>query len=552
MNLLSLNALNRTSLEMLHQTTASDLSYTAQDIADTLDGAVTITGLIATNMDLQQCLADYSQNGTASAYNRLYNRFHLSWQNTRQPTYTRMALLLPGMVLEATWHGRNDPLPGDILETLEVAAVNAQGGPALVTGYSNEYGIFLVRSVRKIADLELNHMGTLVLQIDPVLLLRKSRGYVDSFDNSAQLLYDGQVFFSMSTLDKPVPDTIFHREEQYFLSPDHNLFITTSPVPGHNWQYGIALDYSEMTNTLTGTRIVSLLVTCLCCFLVFFLLNLMLRSILHHLDILMLKMSGFDGEHSTAAELPPYDYSQRKDELGLLHQKFDAMVLRIQQLIQENYLKELLYTEAQLKSLEIQLDPHFLYNTLELVNWEAKAAHVPEISRIVESLGGMLRVVLDKRTHRIPLPQEIALVRDYLTIQQYRFEERLDFSLSVPEELLDVRIPKLTIQPLVENAIRYGLERTAGQCVIRVEVSVREEKLYILVTNTNSAFDDNLLEKLQRNEITVSGFGIGIMNIYERLHLHYHEAADLRLSNTENGAAVQITIPVKEQSPCTD
>lgn len=545
-NIWGLNALNNTSIELLHQTTASALSYSASDIADALDSAATLTGLIATNSELQNCIATFAKNGTPSLYQQLYSIFQVSWENAKQPIYSRMALYFSGYELEATRSGRIQELPQAIKEELDEIAKSTKGRPVFVTKYSSEYGIFLLRSIRQIAKLDLSHLGTLVLQIDPDLLLQKNLSYVDTFNNSAQVLFDDQIFFTKSTFDELIPASLFESKETYFLAGDGKFFVTKSEIPGYDWQYGIVLDYSEMTNALTNTRLLSFVTTCISGFLVLFVLNLVINSLLHHFDVLMKKMASFDGEKYDSNTLPPYDYSNRKDELGLLHQKFDAMVLRIQQLIHDNYLKELLYTEAQLKTLETQLDPHFLYNTLELINWQAKAAHVPEISRIAESLGGMLRVVLDKRTHTIPLSREITLVKNYLTIQQCRFEDRLCYEFDVDEALLEICIPKLTIQPLVENAIRYGLERTSGQCTIRTQVFLQGGKLHIIVRNTNSAFDDDLLERLKSNDIATAGFGIGILNIYQRLQLHYQEKSSMQLENIDGCASVHISIPYEE------
>lgn len=542
----SIQQLNKTSLELLHSTTASALSYASSSIADTLDSAVALTGTIATNTQLQRHLSTLQETSLSSAYRNLYSVFQLSWDNVSQPVFPAMMLYFSGYEMSASRHNGTTSLPDAVWDELEKAAVDAAGGPAFVTKYSDEYGIFLVRSIRRIENLKLDHLGTLVLQIDPSVLLQNDPRYVSSFNNSAQVLFDEQVIFETSTFSRPLQADIFDSGKDYFLTDNGKFFVTKSSIPGYDWQYGIVLDYSEMTSTLSGARLLSLVAICLCILLVVLLLNRAINSLLYHFDVLMKKMASFDGETYNCCDLPVYDYSKRKDELGLLHQRFDAMVLRIQQLIHDNYLKELLYTEARLKTLEAQLDPHFLYNTLELINWQAKVSHVPQISQIAESLGGMLRVVLDKRTHSIPLSREISLVKNYLVIQQYRFEDRLQYDFAVDETLLDISIPKLIIQPLVENAVRYGLERTAGQCRIGIQVFLQEEKLHIIVKNTNSAFEDDILEKLKANAVSPSGFGIGILNIYQRLQLQYQEDSCMRFGNDDGCATVEITIPCKE------
>ena len=162
---------------------------------------------------------------------------------------------------------------------------------------------------------------------------------------------------------------------------------------------------------------------------------------------------------------------------------------------------------------------------------------------MVEALGALLRVTLNKKESIFTLKQELELVQSYMTIQKIRFEERLEFSVHVPEELLTATIPKLTIQPLVENAIHYGLEEMTEECTICVAADCADNRLRIYVTNSGSLFEENLLEKLQTNEITPHGFGIGLLNIDKRLKLTFGDGYGLTLYNQDDLAVAMVTIP---------
>lgn len=159
---------------------------------------------------------------------------------------------------------------------------------------------------------------------------------------------------------------------------------------------------------------------------------------------------------------------------------------RIHHLIQVNYVNELWKKDAQFKALEKQIQPHFLYNTLESINWRAKSAGVPDISNMVNALGSLLRASLTEDNGNWTLKKELDVTSSYITIQKYRFEEHLDYHLDCAPLLLDAHIPKFTIQPLVENAIHYGLEENDEICHIivqcRLEPDTRE--LSLLVQNT--------------------------------------------------------------------
>ena len=132
------------------------------------------------------------------------------------------------------------------------------------------------------------------------------------------------------------------------------------------------------------------------------------------------------------------------------------MVEKINTLINENYINELLKKEAQIKAMESQMDPHFLYNTLDSINWRARMIKSEEISQITTALGNLLRLSLGNNSRDFTLRQELTIVDNYIIIQKIRYQKRLDFSVDIPESLLDIPIPKFTLQPLLENAIRYG------------------------------------------------------------------------------------------------
>lgn len=134
----------------------------------------------------------------------------------------------------------------------------------------------------------------------------------------------------------------------------------------------------------------------------------------------------------------------------MLHRQFDKMAAQISSLVKENYTKELLVKEAQLKALEMQINPHFLYNTLESINWRAKVIKATVISQMVESLGNLFRAILSHNGQNFTIEEELALVNDYLTIQKCRFGSRLICSINGgTQQLSGICVPKLSIQPLV-------------------------------------------------------------------------------------------------------
>lgn len=289
--------------------------------------------------------------------------------------------------------------------------------------------------------------------------------------------------------------------------------------------------------------------------LIVFISYCLIRSILKHFKILLKKMDKFSRDEAALLSTK-YDceYAYRKDEIGRLHQGFERMTTRIQNLVNTNYVNEILAREAQIKALESQINPHFLYNTLESINWRAKAVNNREISLMTESLGSLLRATLSNKKSLVTLSYELNLILSYITIQQIRFEERLDYREQVPDGLKNALIPPLTLQPLVENAIHYALEEMTETCYITILAAETDKTgkngercIRISVTNSGSSFDEDLLELLKQHKKQPSRSGIGLLNIDKRIKLLFGEDYGLSLFNQEDCAVASITIPYRTE-----
>lgn len=205
------------------------------------------------------------------------------------------------------------------------------------------------------------------------------------------------------------------------------------------------------------------------------------------------------------------------------------------------------------------MDPHFLYNTLDSINWRARMIKSEEISQITTALGNLLRLSLGNNSRDFTLRQELTIVDNYIIIQKIRYQKRLDFSVDIPESLLDIPIPKFTLQPLLENAIRYGLEESSETCYITITSHIEGDTLILKIMNTGSSFEEDFMEKLLDGEIQPHGFGIGILNIHKRIQMTYGSEYGLQLYTIEDEdtyeecAAAEIRIPYvqkEENEPC--
>lgn len=236
--------------------------------------------------------------------------------------------------------------------------------------------------------------------------------------------------------------------------------------------------------------------------------------------------------------------SIQMDEVGQLRRTFRMMIQQINELITENYSKQITIKETQFKALQAQINPHFLYNTLESINWLAKSNGQPQISKMVESLGFLLRSSISLKETLITVGEELDIVMNYITIQRFRFEERLVFELDVAEDTRSLLLPKMTLQPLVENSIHYALESMLEPCHIRIWTKKEPGKLILVVEDNGPGMEASLLEQVRRGEAPTRGSGIGLSNIEERIVLAFGEGYGVSIeSEIEKGTRISITIP---------
>ena len=157
------------------------------------------------------------------------------------------------------------------------------------------------------------------------------------------------------------------------------------------------------------------------------------------------------------------------------------MTKNVRSLQNQNYEKQLLLKDATIKMLQQQINPHFLYNTLDTINWMAQKYGVEDISVMAKSLGNLFRASINGQDDLIPLSEELSVLENYIRIQRIRFKDRLEFILEVPEDISSLCVPRLCIQPLVENALKHAMEYSDDICTIHVNIQVSEQKCRIRI-----------------------------------------------------------------------
>ncbi|MCI8454665.1 MAG: sensor histidine kinase [Lachnospiraceae bacterium] len=242
--------------------------------------------------------------------------------------------------------------------------------------------------------------------------------------------------------------------------------------------------------------------------------------------------------------------TERIDEFGQLADNFDTMTARLSEYMDEQVAQQKRLNEVQIAMMQSQLNPHFLYNTLDTMKWVAKANHIPEIATLAAKLAKILRTSISGEPF-LALSEELELVECYAEIQRLRFGGKFAFTCVLPEELSDCMVPKLIVQPIVENAVLHGLaESDEGHIVVRVSESADENLLLIEVTDDGCGIEETVMEHLNsRDRRNLKGH-IGFYNVDMIIRLHYGDGYGLKVGRRpEGGTRVLLTLPKQREAP---
>lgn len=250
------------------------------------------------------------------------------------------------------------------------------------------------------------------------------------------------------------------------------------------------------------------------------------------------------------------DRQDAKDEIGQLTAEFNRMTLQIKSLIDDVYIadiqkKELLIkrNQSQLHALQSQINPHFLFNSLETIRMRSLMKKEEETARIIHSMAKIFRKSLAWGKDWVTIRDELDLVACFLDIQKYRFGDKLEYRIEADESVLGLMIPKMTLQPLVENASIHGIEKLKEGGLIRIAIRQTGEGLVCTVQDNGAGIPPDRLEailsELEQSEDI--GESVGIKNVYYRLKLYYRDKVDFEVRSKE-GEGTEFRIVVKEDA----
>ena len=240
---------------------------------------------------------------------------------------------------------------------------------------------------------------------------------------------------------------------------------------------------------------------------------------------------------------------ESQNEIGSLTKSFNVMTHRIQELMEQNIREQEAKRKSELKALQSQINPHFLYNTLDSIIWMAEGKKNEEVVLMTASLARLLRQSISNEDEVVSIGQEVEYARGYLTIQKMRYKDKMEFQIEVDPSILHIPLIKLVLQPVIENAIYHGLKYKESKGLLLVKGFMKNDNAVLQVIDNGVGMDEETLAHIyERHKVNYQSNGVGVYNVQKRLQLYYgNEYGITYESKKGEGTTATITIPGRQE-----
>ncbi|GAB6105571.1 sensor histidine kinase [Blautia glucerasea] len=240
---------------------------------------------------------------------------------------------------------------------------------------------------------------------------------------------------------------------------------------------------------------------------------------------------------------------ESQNEIGSLTKSFNVMTHRIQDLMEQNIREQEAKRKSELKALQSQINPHFLYNTLDSIIWMAEGKKNEEVVLMTASLARLLRQSISNEDEVVSIGQEVEYARGYLTIQKMRYKDKMEFQIEVDPSILHIPLIKLVLQPVIENAIYHGLKYKESKGLLLVKGFMKNDNAVLQVIDNGVGMDEETLTHIyERHKVNYQSNGVGVYNVQKRLQLYYgNEYGITYESKKGEGTTATITIPGRQE-----
>lgn len=385
-----------------------------------------------------------------------------------------------------------------------------------------------------------NYIGEITFNGSGKMMVANDRAEIVSFHDKS--------FLGRSKVPQYYHDSmeIFRKGGSFPLNIDHgDTLVFVKPSTSSKLHYFALVPISSINREIDNLLKIVLVVCLLTLLVALVISSFFIKSIYVPINRMVTAM----GKLVFRPDLDYYIKEKRKDEFGILYNSFNEMVDGIRKLFDQLFAEKLKKKEAQLKFLQAQINPHFLYNTLNSIYYISKLHGIREITEMSHSLTNFFRISLSGGLEMITVREMLDQIRYYLKIQNIRYKDQFELVTDVDEELLDHTVLKFILQPLVENSIMHGMKNMEEKGIIEISGYLVNRNIKFTVRDNGAGISPDNLEKIQNtlsqqaDEIEVRDM-FALRNIHRRIRLHYGEKYGLRIFSTEGeGTVVEVVLP---------
>jgi len=380
---------------------------------------------------------------------------------------------------------------------------------------------------------------------------QKNKAHRMIIDHVGNIIYSEDTGKLTAMADESLYNAVKTMDEGFtrFSANGADYYLTYIKHPEFNW---IFIDLAPAENVTGGLWTRSpLLIACIIIlpFVLFAFLGVLLR-LLRPINNLTAVISDYESKNPGGSSQIPLIYSKTSDSGSSGESDIDLLIKKI-------YNIRLSQKEAELNALQNQINPHFLYNTLESIRGAALYHGIHDIAAMSKALSLLFRYSISERV-LVSIKEELQHLENYIAIQNFRYENKFHMNLSIPPELLNYKILKLTLQPLIENSIKHGLEKKLGRGTIKIEILELDNNIKIQISDDGIGIPPKKLDEMNRalanekhspnNDGDHAGTGIGVMNVNSRIKLYFGEQYGLKFRNAHVGTTVEITMPAVREN----
>ena len=555
--IISLQYTQSTVLENSTEYTSQLIGQVNNDIDSYISYMENISFIVANNSDVRDYL--FTENLTWERSGQLQERIGTLFQtvsDTREDI-TNIALL-PDRREPLINDGRAELNPYTDIAELEwyQKALAAEGQAVISTSHVQnaiagkyDWVVTLSRSITNKAspgvqgvffvDLNYNSISDLCERIS-----LGDRGYIYILDENGGIVYHPQQQLIYSGMKDELISEVMDTDTPSFLTDDGRLY-TVSRSEATGW---IVVGVSYVSELMAGADearatylLVAMVLLAVAMLLAFVLSDKITRPI-KSLELSMKEVEKGNFSH-VALEV------RENNEIGRLSRNFNTMTREIQNLMEQSEKEQQAKRKYELKVLQSQINPHFLYNTLDSIIWMAEWGKNQEVVKMTSSLARLLRRSISNEQEVVTIEEEIDYTEAYLTIQKMRYQDKLEYEIEVDPDIRKEETVKLVLQPVVENAIYHGIKYKEGKGLIQIRGFREEGSIILRVQDDGRGMDQDTLEHIFEKHVRdTKSNGVGLQNVHERIRLYYGTAYGLSFeSEPGKGTTVRIRLPGRRE-----